>query len=111
MGSNRMEMMGPMGDKREQTMKGQRRIRHDRGYPWVYFAVPLPIPMNTIPVWLWVQFIGGMGGFARQPAVTHGFLGGGHTINYNIIINNLFTSKYISHHPYLVFASERGWWR
>ena len=25
------------------------------GNPWVYFLIPLPIPMNTVPAWVGVQ--------------------------------------------------------
>ena len=34
----------------------QRMIRHDRGYPQVFFSQSLPIPVNTVPIWgkVWV---------------------------------------------------------
>ena len=34
-----------------------RKVGHDRGYPCVVFSQPLPIPMNTIPLWVWVPVL------------------------------------------------------
>jgi hypothetical protein len=29
-------------------------VGHDTGNPWVYFIVPIPVPMNTVPIWVGV---------------------------------------------------------
>jgi hypothetical protein len=29
-------------------------LGHDRGYPCVFFSQPLPIPVNTVLLWVWV---------------------------------------------------------
>jgi hypothetical protein len=31
------------------------QLRHDRGYPYMPFLEPLPIPMNTVPAWVGMQ--------------------------------------------------------
>ena len=50
--------------------KYSKYLRHDRGYPQVYFAVPLPVPVNTVPVRLQVRFYWGYGGVWLT---THGY--------------------------------------
>jgi len=36
---------------------GQECLGHDRGYPCVFFSQPLPVPVNTVPLWVWVPVL------------------------------------------------------
>ena len=45
-------------------------LRGDRGYPYMFFLEPLPVPVNTVPVWLRVRVYHGYRGVFVQ---THGY--------------------------------------
>ena len=42
-------------------------LGHGMGKPQVYFLIPLPTPVNTVPAWVRVQF------YCRFQQVTHGY--------------------------------------
>jgi hypothetical protein len=56
-------------------------LGHGMGDPWVYFAVPISVPMNTVPLWVGVQcLLRVIAGYLK----VHGFRGVCHKIIYYI---------------------------